>query len=282
MKSVMYILLIAAGFFKFQVSVAQETGLSDLVDLENRIYRLFQYMSGSSVDEDKETINQDIVELMDKVLNNPLSFDYPFDSLKYIGKIRSSDQRLRIYTWNLPYENGTHRYFGFLQYTPEKKDPPMVYRMTDKSEDIEDPLHSVLNENNWYGALYYDIVETRDQDNRYYTLLGFDFNNLFSSKKIIDVLYFDEKNRPFFGKQIFQQDDKLLMRVIFEFSARVSMSLTYNKEKKMIIYDHLSPSKPSLTGKYQFYGPDMSYDGLKFEDGIWKLYTDLDVRNPGY
>lgn len=274
--------MFAIGFFSFQVSVSQETGLSVLVDLENKLYRLFQYMSVSSVDKDKETINQDIVRLMDEALNNPLSFDYPFDSLKYVGKIRSSDQRLRIYTWNLPYENGTHRYYGFLQYTPGKNNPLILYRLTDKSEDIRDPLHAVLNENNWYGALYYDVVETRDEDNRYYTLLGFDFNNLFSSKKIIDVLYFDQKNRSFFGKQIFQQDSKLLMRVIFEFSARVSMSLTYNKDKKMIIYDHLSPSKPSLAGKYQFYGPDMSYDGLKFEDGIWKLYTDLDMRNPGY
>ena len=222
MRSVRYILLIFAGFFIFRVSVAQETRLSDLVDLESRIYRLFQYMSGSSTDREKETINQDIVKLMDEALNNPFSFDYPFDSLKYIGRIRSSDDRLRIYTWNLPYENGTHRYFGFIQYTPEKNDPPIVYRLTDNSEDIKDPLHAVLNENDWYGALYYEVIETKDKDDRYYTLLGFDFNNLFSSKKIIDVLYFDQKNKPFFGKQIFQHiKGHLIDPVFFQWSTHI-------------------------------------------------------------
>jgi hypothetical protein len=30
---------------------------------------------------------------------------------------------------------------------------------------------------------------------------------------------------------------------------------------------------------YQLYGPDLSYDGLKFEKGLWILQRDIDVRN---
>jgi hypothetical protein len=47
----------------------------------------------------------------------------------------------------------------------------------------------------------------------------------------------------------------------------------------MIIFDHLSPSKPSYAGNYQYYGPDFSYDGLKFEQGIWELVENVDIRN---
>jgi len=43
------------------------------------------------------------------------------------------------------------------------------------------------------------------------------------------------------------------------------------RKMNMIIFDHLSPSKPSYTGNYQFYGPDFSYDGLEvlMDIGTW-------------
>ena len=88
---------------------AQENELSSLITLENRIYELFQFMSDASGDEYKELINHDIVTSFEEALKIPASFNYPFDSLKYMGKILSSDQRLRIYTWNIPYHNGTHQ-----------------------------------------------------------------------------------------------------------------------------------------------------------------------------
>jgi hypothetical protein len=263
-------------------SAAQEPEPSNLVTLENHIYELFKFMSVATTDKEKELINDDISVSFEQAVKNPASFNYAFDSLKYVGKIKSSDQRLRIYTWNIPYKNGTHKYLGYLQYIPEKTKEPLIYRLIDKSDEIANPSEAILDKNSWYGALYYDVILSKDRENKYYTLLGFDFNDLFSSKKVIDILYFDEDNEPVFGKPVFEIEGKLKTRLIFEFSARISMNLRYNKEKNMIIYDHLSPSRPSLTGKYQFYGPDMSYDGLKFEDGIWKVYKDIDVRNEVY
>ena len=49
------------------------------------------------------------------------------------------------------------------------------------------------------------------------------------------------------------------------------MMLRYDDKLKMIVFDHLSPSKPSYEGKYQYYGPDFSYDGLIFEKGKCKI-----------
>jgi hypothetical protein len=34
-----------------------------------------------------------------------------------------------------------------------------------------------------------------------------------------------------------------------------------------------------MEGNYQFYGPDFTYDGLKFEKGIWVSYSNIDVTN---
>jgi hypothetical protein len=261
---------------------AQENEYSELTELEKHLSELFQFMSDASNDKDKNLINNDITISFEEALKIPGSFNYPFDSLKYIGKILSSDKRLRIYTWNIPYHDGTHQYTGYLQYIPEKTKEPEIFQLTDKSEEISIPTQAVLDNHHWYGALYYDIILCTDKKNRYYTLLGFDFNDIFSSKKVIDVLYFNEDNKPVFGKPLFEHDGNLATRIIFEFSARVSMTLKYHKEKEIIVYDHLSPSRPSLTGKFQFYGPDMSYDGLKFEDGIWKVQENIDIHNMVY
>jgi hypothetical protein len=57
------------------------------------------------------------------------------------------------------------------------------------------------------------------------------------------------------------------------------MSLRYDPQKKMIVFDHLSPTKPSLEGQYEFYGPDFTYDGLKFEKGVWEHYQNIEITN---
>ncbi len=274
------LILIYLDVVSFTAAMGQEP--SNLISLENNMYDLFRHMSAANSDKEKDIISNDIATSFEQALKNPASFNYPFDSLLFIGKIKSSDERLRIYTWNIPYKDGTHQYVGYLQYLAEKDNEPVIYKLADKSDEITNPSEVVLDHHNWYGALYYDVILSRDKENKYYTLLGFDFNDLFSSKKVIEILYFDENHEPVFGKPFIEQEGKLVARVIFEFSARVSMNLRYNREKDMIIYDHLSPSRPSLTGKFQFYGPDMSYDGLKFENGIWKAYKDIDVRNPVY
>ena len=126
-------------------SIAQEQEPSNLVILENRIHELFQLMSATTSDTEKTLINTDIAAGFEQALKDAASFNYPFDSLKYMGKIKSSDHHLRIYTWNIPYHNGTHQYFGYLQYIPEKSKEPFIYKLIDKSDEINDPSGVIMN-----------------------------------------------------------------------------------------------------------------------------------------
>jgi hypothetical protein len=57
------------------------------------------------------------------------------------------------------------------------------------------------------------------------------------------------------------------------------MSLRYDPTHKRIVFDHLSPSKPSYEGNYEFYGPDFSYDAFTFIDNTWVLVENIDIRN---
>ena len=238
----------------------------------------FNELSVEKNDNKKESLNAKILALFRKVLEQEESFVFDFSSLQYIGNIRSGDDKVRIITWNLPYSDGTHQYFGFIQYKKNRR-KILTYELNDHSKLIKNPEFEILSHQNWYGALYYQIIVNKDRRDVYYTLLGYDLNDLYSKKKLVEILRFDKNDEPLFGAPVFKNRGKNSMRVIFEYSAQASMALNYDQNHNMIVYDHLSPFRPSLKGKYQFYGPDFSYDGLKFENGIWNSYQDIDVRN---
>lgn len=206
-----------------------------------------------------------------KALQLSGSYDYPFDSLKHVGKIYSPDHNIRVYTWNIPVGIDDNLYFGFVQY----------YSRPDKAFRVV-PLHNVGGEKptdslGWHGALYYKIVESKHAGQKYYTLLGFDFNTVFSNKKVIDIMAVDPFGDLYFPKKLFFYDNKYMDRIVFEYNEQAEMILRYDKKLKMIVFDHLSPDKPSQKGEYQFYGPDFSQDGLKFEKGVWVLHKNIKV-----
>jgi hypothetical protein len=277
---------------------------------EDSLKKYIHCVHFGATDNEKYENNEMFIKQMNKVLQNEHSFTYPFDSLKDIAKISANDGSFRIINWALPLENGTFEYFGFLQVKQSKKYAYKVYLLTDKSSEIESPTTMVLPCERWYGALYYNIIDNKYKDKKYYTLLGWDGNNNSSRKKLIDVISFKGNGKPQFGALVFKKynDKEKPARIIFEYSARASMTLRYekqylrvinqSKDKKsgkaqtkqepMIVFDHLipmdarlNPNSADLTGLYQFYVPETNVlDGFVIRDGRWVFVKDIDARNP--
>lgn len=230
-------------------------------------------------DSEKELVCESASAMLDSLLRMPGSFAYPFDSLRHIGKVQSQDGRLRIFTWNLPYNDGTHRYYGFIQYQDVKSSEVSVFKLTDMSGKTDGPADRPTNASCWYGSLIYEIIDNKQVDGTCYILLGYDPNNLFISRKIIDVLCFNDNNEPLFGYPVFYYEGKTRSRIIFEFSARAQMVLRWDASVNMIVFDHLSPSSSVYRNNRQYYGPDGSLDGFRFDKGMWQLVEDIDIRN---
>jgi hypothetical protein len=233
---------------------------------------LFEKMIDAGEIPAKKNINDHILNIFNQILIDSVSFNASFDEVPGLGVIVSPDSVLKIYNWNMPLKKGQHKYFGIIQCEDGRH-----FVLSDKSQEIKEPEQQSLSYNRWFGALYYDIIMVEKYGRKYYTLLGFDFNNLFTSKKIIEILYFDEKGAPAFGFPVFQMKNELKSRVIFEFSTQIVMSLKYKKDKGMIIFDHLAPSEPKYQGIYHYYGPDFTFDAFVFENGSWTLIEDVDV-----
>jgi hypothetical protein len=207
--------------------------------------------------------------------------EFAFDSLKkYKVMIESSDKLVRIFTWEVEAEDGTHNYYGFVHSYNRKSKKYEVYKLTDKSEGMRDPENTTLDNTKWFGAYYYEIILVKHKKKKQYVLLGWDGNNRITNKRLIDVLYFDSKGFPKFGDAVFSTESgKTKKRVIFEYQAGLFMSLRYDEEKQGIVFDHLSPSNPNLEGIYSYYGPDFSYDMLQYKDGKWQYLKDIIPRN---
>ena len=241
--------------------------------LENKL--LFSYkMIIESPEDNRYKASEVFYDKFDSVLSVEGSFDYPFSSLEKIGKIYSPDHRLRVFTWNIPVDLSGNIYYGIILFYSEITGKHRIVLL-----NRLDSLPYDVGLTSWIGSLYYSIIETKHAGRKYYTLLGFDLNNPLSNKKVIEVISIDDFDRLYFCKNLLQYQGKLVDRIVFEYNEKAVMSLQYNDTMKMIVFDHLSPSKPSLTDQYEFYGPDFTYDGLKWEKGIWVYYSNIDVTN---
>jgi hypothetical protein len=223
-------------------------------------------------------LNNSFISQLEGVIEEEWFFDHPFSALQTIGKIYSEDKEVRLITWNVEWENHSHTYHGYILKREKRKEGHFVVKLEDKSKLLPRQTKEILSTDNWYGALYYDIKDVEKGKKTYYTLLGYDYNNDRSTIKLLDVLHFAGKNAKF-GYPFFETKEGFENRVYFEYSSRAVMSLKYERDRNMIIFDHLSPESPGLAEFREYYIPDMSYDAYKFEDFKWRLKEDIIALN---
>ena len=224
-------------------------------------------------------LNNDFEAHLRKVLRYDEAFNFPFDSLsKLISTVKSPDNLFRIFNWNIEKPKQEQFYCCFIMKYDTKKEEFITLKLIDKSASAFDPEYLSYSINNWYGALYYSIIPIKKTGSTVYTLLGWDGNNQFSNKKIIESMEFQKKDDIKFGLPIFKYDEtKTKRRVIFQYNKNSYMSLKYAKDKKkeLIIFDHLSPKAPQLEGMKDWYVTDLSFDAFKLENGKWNYIKNV-------
>lgn len=266
-------LIASAIIFYISISLVFSQDTDSLLLLENQLLKNYLHIMEVPGDKRNEA-SEDFYKNFTACLNVEGSFDYPFETLENIGKIYSPDHRLRILTWNIASGNSENMYFGIIQFYSSLQKKYCVISLNSL-----DSLNKLNPQKAWNASLYYKIIESKHAGQKYYTLLGYDLNTPLSNKKLIDVISIDEFDELYFCEKLIQYNGHIVDRIVFEYNEKAIMSLQYNEGMKMIVFDHLSPSRPSLSGQYEFYGPDFTYDGLKWEKGMWVHYSNIDVTN---
>ncbi|MCS7078332.1 MAG: hypothetical protein NZ455_16590 [Bacteroidia bacterium] len=282
-SSILYALWACSLYIQAQNTILTDENKALLQDLEQQLAFLGREVLKANSDNIKLSSSQQFIKLMAQALRIEGSFEYPFDSLTTVSKLVPEDKKFRLFTWYYSLSNGRHRYFGCVQFLDEKGREKIVplFDRTQKQVDLE---FKKLSNENWIGALYYQLFTVEHKRKKYYIVIGWNgLNDNKSSIRVIDVVRI-EGDKVVFGEPIFYTVSKSKIaqsRVIHQYNKMASMTCKYDPNKKAIIYDHLVPMQRAdgtrSTAK-EDYVPDGSYDALIFKNGRFVKIKDYNQK----
>lgn len=223
-------------------------------------------------------LNKEFKNVLEEAISNNEILNYPFDSLsKFMSTKISPDGNFRIFNWNIELSNQRQHYECWIL----MKNLTLI-KLTDLKNEIPEIEYASLDANSWYGALYYSIIPKERKNKTVYTLLGWDGNNMFSNKKIIESMTISKKNKIQFGVPIFKYPSgKTKKRVIFQYSKQSYMSLKHRQVRKQdyLVFDHLMPPSPHLKEFADWYVTDLSFDAFQWNENQWDFKRDFDAKS---
>jgi hypothetical protein len=263
-------LLFISSTAKAQLSDAD---LNTLVKTEDSLSYYGHEMIFDSIAENRFHYDSVFIRNFVLALKTPHSFEYPFDSILTISKLYAPDSTFRIFTWQLQRDESYYRQEGAIQM--KTKDGSLkLFPLFDVSDYTSTPTDSVRTNKNWIGALYYNIVMKEFKGKKYYTLFGYDDNDVISTRKWLDVLTFNANGEPLFGGNYFTyKDDELkppqpASRFLLEYKKDARARMVYDPEMDMIVFDHLISESNEPQKKFTLI-PDGDYEGFKWQNGKW-------------
>ncbi len=258
-------LAIGASLPAAQAQISAD-GRAYLEEMEDTIALLAHAIVNDSLEENRFGACREMIPRLVNALKVKHSFEYPFEQLKAVSVQYPQDSSFRIFTWQLYVNENEYRYYGAIQLnSPELQLFPLV----DRSFEVRQPEQAVLSPEQWYGAVYYNLKQVGRKENRYYLLFGFDGNELFRKRKLIEVLRFVD-GKPKFGAPVFEHGaGKVKHRIVREYAAEVGTRLNYDEALEIIIFDHLIAQNGPYGEGLNFY-PDGSYEGYELtKAGKW-------------
>ncbi len=209
-----------------------------------------------------------------QTLKSPYSFKYNFDSLTAIKHIISPDGRFKFFSWQVDLGDGTYRQRGAMQ-LPTKEGQLKLLPFFDNSDFIQNITLGVYDRKKWIGAIYYDIIPMEYNGETIYTLLGFDENNTSVSKKIIEVLRF-ENEEPILGGNFFKFTPDptypigTIDRFVYSFKKGSNAIIKYEKLQNRIILSELASTENDLK-KQETLVPSGNFKYLAWINNKWEL-----------
>lgn len=246
-------------------------------ETETILLDLFSRLSTASNDEERLGVNDTIRSVVGDYAETDSVFSHSFTSLRYLGQITSPDSLLKIISWNIILSGYSGKYFTYIIRKGEGGEKNKVITLEAPYSDRSVQTDRTYTGSDWYGALYYAVKSYLAGSERYWVVLGLDYGNPEVTKKIIDVISFNDNDSIVFGKKLFESPEGTIFRKVFEYAATGMMTLRFNTDTS-IVFDHLVPIA-SGSGNRVYYGPDYSFDAYVFDNGTWKFRLNIDVRN---
>lgn len=243
---------------------------------EEAVQALLDKCFAADNDAERRDLSGKAVEQLYQLLQFDAAFSYKFDLLKNVSSVYSDDGEVRLLTFAVPLNNGKkYLYHGFVVHYDEESGIK-VTKLTDDEKKTRNPQFVDMQAANWYGAVYYQVQQVGSRRNPVYAVCGWDGADLFTNRKVLEQLTFDDDFIAKFGGSFETEHSDGLHRIVFEFTEKAVMSLQYDPRLKMVVGDHLS-APAQFVHNPRYYGPDLSFDGYYYEKGKWHYEEDVDV-----
>lgn len=276
-------------------SRAQDAGV--MTAYQQKLQELFDKVFHAPTDNERYNANEQAITLFSEAEQQPGAFNWNWQLGKEVSVLTSKDKVFRIITWAVVRDNGEYECFGLVDVVNEE-DQRNYYILHDKSDDIINVEEGVFSPDDWYGAVYQEIIETKYEGKTYYTLLGWTGVDALTQRKVIEPLRFRGSTMlPQFGQNLFRRD-KNRRRMVLEYSNTAMVNLRYDeqyvrtfenkrvkgkkgrvinvrqqhdKKTKMIIFDEVAPMVNGMDGLFQYYVPTGTEKAYVFNEGRWEL-----------
>ncbi len=258
----------------FSLSLSSQVAV-DLAAIKDSLIILGETIRDSPEFDKRKKANERFSFLLEEYLSFDEGYSDPLKEVQTMVSVSEEDYDFRIFTWLLPDSLFQLKAYGMI--AAKTRRGIQITSLEDQKRNLIEPEFLVLKPRQWYGAIYYKLITTKKGRKKIYTLLGYSPDKPIQ-RKIVEIISIDKRGRPKFGAKVFYIEDfmdkkfrKAPMRLILSYSSEYSATVKWNEEEEMIIMDHLSPPNPRLKGLYDMYGPDMTYDGLEWDDDWWHL-----------
>ena len=255
-----------------------------LVQLEENMRNYAMDIVNAPEAADRAIADSFFTKALVQALKVPYSFSYPFDSLKTISRLYAPDSSFRIITWQIMKDFTYYRQKGAIQYRTADGSLKLI-PLYDNSPFTDNPIDSVRTNEQWIGAVYYNIVLKTYNNKNYYTLFGYDENDARSTKKWMEVLTFDANNKPLFGGRYFNYPNdetkppQPAYRFCIEFKKEANARLNYDAELDIVTFARLISENGEPSNRHTLV-PVGSFEGFRWVSGKWVYVPIIKEADP--
>jgi hypothetical protein len=245
--------------------------------LSNDLIFYCDVMANAVLDESRTRANDQFKESFSDFIRSENSFNVNLDTLKWISVKYPEDRSFRVITWQLKENENQYRYFGYIQHSNGQ-----FFELKERMDFDEDVDFELLSSDEWYGALYYNIIERKDANGSFYVLFGYHGQNELQRRKIADVLSFDGRE-PVFGREIFQEKRDgirplIRSRLKLDYSSEANVNFNYNPGMNLIVHDYVIPRMDFRRGDRMMLIPDGTYVAYEWDGAYWTKIDMLPVQ----
>jgi hypothetical protein len=262
----------------FLFSIPQADSKAASPDTSVLLESLFRRILNTNDDIERIRMNDSVQVIIDRYAASDTVFTNKLSGLRYLGQIVSSDSKVKIITWNLILRDNANRYFCYIIRKGAHGEKNQVHKLTGESREEGPVSDTTYPEKDWYGALYYSLQPFKKDKETYYLILGVDYGNLTTTRKIIDVMTFSPGGDIIFGNNCFIKDEKVSSRVVIEYFSEGVITVRM-LSPKTVVFDHLASISGDQKNEAKLMGSDYFYDGYTFKKGFWRFTTNVDARN---